>query len=111
MKKLLTINQRRKRKDRKDVRTRANVIASRDGWNCAYCLKGVRKDYQVDHILPIARFPQFGYKIHSLRNLVLSCPQCNQEKGDRMPFLEWQPPSTKNQRQIARMMWYFKHGR
>ena len=110
MRKLVTINERRKRKDRKDVRKRVDVIVSRDGWNCAYCDKNVKQDYQVDHILPIARFPQFGYLIHQIGNLVLCCPKCNQQKGDRIPFFEWQPPNAKNQRKIAKMIWVLEYG-
>ena len=43
---------------------------------CCYCLLPVGLDFQLDHLAPIARGGS-----HSLLNLEVVCPRCNQLKG------------------------------
>lgn len=50
---------------------------------CWWCEKPVEKNYHVDHRIPLARGGD-----DSPGNLVISCPQCNQSKGAKLPH-EW----------------------
>lgn len=50
---------------------------------CWWCLKPVGKKYQVDHVIPLAKGGT-----NDPRNLVISCPLCNQSKGSKLPH-EW----------------------
>lgn len=50
-------------------------------WKCAICRVNIRKDYHLDHIMPIAR----GGK-HEPRNLQLLCPTCNVRKSAKDPI-------------------------
>ena len=51
---------------------------------CFWCGVVVRKDYHVDHVVPLARggtnYPE---------NIVIACVKCNQQKHDKLPH-EWQ---------------------
>lgn len=44
---------------------------------CTYCNKMCKTDYQIDHIEPLSK----GGK-HSIDNLTISCPTCNQSKSN-----------------------------
>lgn len=48
---------------------------------CAICFKPVRKNYHVDHIIPLAKngtnWPE---------NLQVTCPTCNMSKGAKCPI-------------------------
>ncbi len=48
---------------------------------CAYCGSQLRKEYHVDHIMPLARGGG-----NDRRNLQLLCAPCNLTKGDRDPI-------------------------
>jgi 5-methylcytosine-specific restriction endonuclease McrA len=70
-----------------DVRTRQNRatqrnrILARDRYRCQYCArKGTAFDLTLDHIVPRSR----GGKTLA-ENLVASCKDCNNRKGDRTP--------------------------
>lgn len=54
---------------------------------CAYCSVkfGYMRTY-IDHVVPLARGG-----IHGISNMVLSCYDCNAEKGTRFLFTEWMP--------------------
>lgn len=61
--------------DRKRV-----AIGARDGWNCHYC--GIELNIEtatIDHFIPKSKCGS-----NELRNLVLSCKSCNQEKGSNI---------------------------
>jgi 5-methylcytosine-specific restriction endonuclease McrA len=48
---------------------------------CAVCKKFVElKDSHIDHIKPLAKYPELGL---DLRNLQITHPSCNLSKGDR----------------------------
>lgn len=49
---------------------------------CYYCSKKIAK-YHVEHVVPISRGGT-----NDISNIVLSCPSCNQKKGNRLPH-EW----------------------
>lgn len=48
------------------------------GGRCAYCRNGLKSDFQVDHVIPLAKggtnWPA---------NLALACPSCNRRKNTR----------------------------
>ena len=52
-------------------------VIERDGPNCAYCGIVAGRDWQCDHVVPVAR----GGK-STLDNLKVSCPTCNKSKKD-----------------------------
>ena len=53
---------------------------------CYWCSIPVGKTYHIDHVFPIVRGGS-----HTLDNLVISCPSCNQSKHDKLPYTEWIP--------------------
>jgi 5-methylcytosine-specific restriction endonuclease McrA len=53
---------------------------------CFWCSKMVGNVFHVDHIIPLSRW---GTNWPS--NIVISCPFCNDSKGNKMPFQEWFP--------------------
>lgn len=58
--------------------------AIRQGWKskCAYCRKEVKEDYNIDHIVPHSHGGSCD-----LKNLCLSCVDCNQKKDNtRLPI-------------------------
>jgi 5-methylcytosine-specific restriction endonuclease McrA len=65
-------------------KVRKRLIARRDGgYYCVYCgIDGTRKELTVDHVIP--RSKGGGSK---RENLVLSCRECNNIKGDDI----WKP--------------------
>lgn len=64
-----------------DWRRVRRVIYERDGGICMKCTKGVpNDDFHVDHIIPISK----GGDEWDLKNLELSCPKCNLEKGAKI---------------------------
>lgn len=60
---------------------------SKQNHRCFWCrIKLEGKKYHIDHIIPISR----GGTNWS-GNIVISCPHCNMSKGNKLPFIEWQP--------------------
>jgi 5-methylcytosine-specific restriction endonuclease McrA len=60
------------------------VVFYRDGGACMKCGKPVPKDgFHIDHIVPISK----GGDEWDLKNLELSCPDCNLRKGARDEFI------------------------
>lgn len=58
--------------------TRVYVLR-RDRGRCVYCDRVVGFDFELDHVFP------HGFGGPDVRgNLVLSCPECNRAKGDRI---------------------------
>lgn len=53
---------------------------------CFWCGKPIIEegDCTIDHIIPQSRFTQ-RYKAWKSNNMVISCKQCNQKKGRKMP--------------------------
>ncbi len=49
---------------------------------CVYCFKSIKKSFQVDHVVPLARG---GSNWPS--NLVLACKPCNNKKHAIDPFV------------------------
>lgn len=79
-------------------RRRALILASQDGHftaddvklqyksqrgKCWHCGKPVTDSYHVDHLYPLDRGGSNG-----ARNIVVSCPYCNESKGSK-PTWEW----------------------
>jgi 5-methylcytosine-specific restriction endonuclease McrA len=58
--------------------SRKNILA-RDGYECQYCGKK-SKALTVDHIIP-----KFKNGLDTWENLVASCKNCNQTKGEKTP--------------------------
>ncbi len=54
---------------------------------CYWCSSALHGLYHVDHIIPLSRggsnWPD---------NLACTCARCNQSKGNKLPYVEWQPP-------------------
>lgn len=48
---------------------------------CAYCGANIRKQYHVDHIVPLARGGS-----NERKNIQLTCPPCNRKKNGRDPL-------------------------
>lgn len=70
-----------------DVRSRQNRVTNRhrilarDHYRCQYCgIRGTAFDLTLDHILPRSR----GGRTVA-ENLVASCRECNNRKGNRLP--------------------------
>lgn len=62
-----------------DIKT----IYRRQKGRCYWCLISLNGEYHVDHRIPLARGGS-----NDASNLVISCPECNMKKGDKMPH-EW----------------------
>lgn len=61
------------------------ILIAQSG-RCAYCLKMLGADFQVDHVIPLSKG---GSNWPS--NLALACPTCNRKKSARLdmkPFLQ-----------------------
>lgn len=62
--------------------TRADVmdLMKRQHGKCAYCHKSLKKEFQIDHIIPVSKggtnWPN---------NIQLVCPQCNAKKNAKLP--------------------------
>lgn len=50
---------------------------------CYWCDTPTRKEYHVDHVIPLARGGSNGPE-----NIVIACPTCNVSKGAKLPH-EW----------------------
>lgn len=48
---------------------------------CAYCHRGLREDYTIDHIVAVA-----NGGTNDPSNLQLTCPDCNSDKGAKDPI-------------------------
>ena len=57
------------------------ILLARQRRRCAACAVNVRKNYHVDHIVPLARGGSNGPK-----NIQILCPHCNLSKGARDPI-------------------------
>lgn len=63
------------------VRFNRRGVFARDGYTCQYCGQRLPvRDLTLDHVVPRA---QGG--VTSWTNIVTSCSECNQFKGDRTP--------------------------
>lgn len=53
---------------------------------CAYCLRSMGDDFEVEHVTPISRGGS-----NDIDNIVLACPGCNNSKNDRtiLEFLQF----------------------
>lgn len=62
-----------------------DIIAqlNRQKRRCYYCGKHLKDKYHADHVIPLSRGGS-----DDLSNLVITCPQCNHSKNDRLPS-EW----------------------
>ena len=58
---------------------------------CGYCEGGCNGE--TDHFRPKSRFPQLVY---AWSNWILSCPRCNQLKGDKWPIGGYVNPCAKS---------------
>ena len=62
-------------------RFRKKVLYNRDGWCCQYCKKKLgRGSITIDHVVPRCRGGTTSWK-----NCVVSCKQCNRDKGSKLP--------------------------
>lgn len=72
------------RKNRKTGRLPRGTISSigeMQKWKCAICRKGIRKQFHVDHINPLAKGGA-----HAPNNIQLLCPTCNVRKSSKDPI-------------------------
>ena len=54
---------------------------------CVWCDAKLGKIFDVDHMLPVARYRKIGKKCpHSYNNCVPSCPTCNRTRKDKLPL-------------------------
>ncbi len=64
--------------DRKKVLEKTNN-------RCGYCGCQLKNKFQIDHIIPKARFHQFerklNYKVDDIQNLLAACYSCNNYKS------------------------------
>lgn len=59
------------------MKSNKELIAERDGWDCHYCTVSLNiETATIDHFIPKSKCGS-----NDLRNLVLSCKSCNQEKS------------------------------
>jgi len=59
-----------------DIKRQCNV----QKWRCWWCGKKCKKQYHVDHLIPLA---QGGH--NGPGNIVIACPRCNLSKHDNLP--------------------------
>lgn len=59
-----------------DIRRQGNM----QRWRCWWCGKKCKKQYHVDHLIPLA---QGGH--NGPGNIVIACPRCNLSKHDNLP--------------------------
>jgi 5-methylcytosine-specific restriction endonuclease McrA len=55
-------------------------IGEAQRWMCPICRTSIRKEFHVDHIMPLAKGGS-----HEPSNLQLLCPQCNLRKNAKHP--------------------------
>ncbi len=55
---------------------------------CWWCSQKLEAEFHVDHVIPIARG---GTNWPS--NIVCACSFCNRSKGEKLAYVEWQPPN------------------
>jgi hypothetical protein len=61
-------------------RFRKKILYNRDSWTCQYCRKKLgRGSVTIDHVLPRCKGGKTTWK-----NCVVSCKQCNKEKGNKL---------------------------
>jgi 5-methylcytosine-specific restriction endonuclease McrA len=53
------------------------ALLERQGYRCVYCPFRIIRDFQLDHIVPVARGGG-----HILSNIQFLCPICNRSKSD-----------------------------
>ncbi|WP_082689058.1 HNH endonuclease [Deinococcus actinosclerus] len=66
-----------------------DIRRAKQGGLCHYCgevleIDGPRK-FQVDHFIPLSRGGT-----NMMTNIVCACPECNRDKGSKMPW-EYRP--------------------
>lgn len=79
-----------KRRSAQGTHTPADVLNcfnQQDG-QCYWCSTVVGDVYHVDHVMPLSRGGT-----NDPHNLVISCPNCNLSKFNKLPYIEWQPPN------------------
>jgi 5-methylcytosine-specific restriction endonuclease McrA len=76
--------QRARRMNASGSHTEAEIAALliKQHHKCANCRKSIRKRYQVDHVMPLARDGS-----DDIGNIQLLCPTCNQRKRDKDPIV------------------------
>lgn len=85
-----TRNRRANRKNAPGKHTREDILKQLEIQkdHCYWCSQPLNDNYHADHVLPVNRggtnYPE---------NLVCACPTCNCSKGDKLPYVEWQPPN------------------
>lgn len=57
-----------------------NILISQN-YKCAYCRKSVKKNYHLDHIIPLAKNGQ-----NNRKNIQATCPTCNARKHAKDPI-------------------------
>ena len=65
------------RRPRPRVRLNRREILRRDEYRCQYCGREMSR-MTIDHVIP-----RYRGGVHSWKNLVAACPQCNRRKGGR----------------------------
>lgn len=72
------------KKDLKGIRYKWSVVLERDKFACQYCSKPVtRRTATRDHVHPQSKGGRTNYN-----NIVVACPKCNREKGNKT-CAEW----------------------
>jgi 5-methylcytosine-specific restriction endonuclease McrA len=76
-------NRRAKKRGANGTHTAQDVTAqlTRQHGKCYWCNTTTRKNYHVDHVIPLAA----GGSNHP-ENIVIACPTCNLTKGAKMPY-------------------------
>ncbi|MCE8162801.1 MAG: type II CRISPR RNA-guided endonuclease Cas9 [Candidatus Moeniiplasma glomeromycotorum] len=87
----------KKKRGMKKVWVRKTTIGeTKDGGTCLYCSKEIDmwklKDTQIDHIIPQSKWAN-----DSFNNLTLTHLECNQNKGENLPFHFFQKYKTKKE--------------
>ena len=76
-----SINKRRAKIRVGRVRTEDLQLLIKNSKTCYWCNTKLNNDYHIDHYIPLSKGG-----IHTIDNIVISCPDCNLEKNIKDPY-------------------------
>lgn len=108
--KIIQIHDYVKLRPMRDNQVVKRVLFARDLYQCQYCGKSLtRSTATVDHVKPRSRFVAEGRPAadaNTYSNCVSACAQCNNKKGDRLPYeCGMMPKNTPKTPSYVQVLW------